>query len=109
MNFESYTLSLALQIGASLPGGRSGYALEYGPDSKMILPKDYREWVFLSSGLGMSYTQSATPNPNPGFDNDVRQSGSVPGKYLKTGAWPIRTVLILEACTRQDGQQSVHQ
>ena len=33
-------------------------ALEYTPDAKMILPKDYREWVFPSSDIGMSYSRS---------------------------------------------------
>ena len=44
-------------------------AIEYNSDGKMLLPKDYREWIFLSSGLGMTYTPSSTPNPNPNFDN----------------------------------------
>jgi Cu/Ag efflux protein CusF len=71
-------------------------ALEYTPDAKMILPKDYREWVFLSSGLGMSYSQSSTPNPNPGFDN-VFVNPEAYHAYLKTGTWPDKTVLILES------------
>jgi Cu/Ag efflux protein CusF len=84
----------AVLISASLLAAVAG-AVEYSPDAKMILPKDYREWVFLSSGLGMSYMQSATPNPNPGFDN-VFVNPEAYHAYLKTGMWPDKTVLILE-------------
>ncbi len=89
------SLVVALLIGSSLLAVAAS-ALEYGSDAKMILPKDYREWVFLSSGLGMSYAQSATPNPNPGFDN-VFVNPEAYHAYLKTGTWPDKTVLILEA------------
>lgn len=84
-----------LLVGASLLAAVAG-AQKYTPDGKMVLPKDYREWVFLSSGLGMSYTQSDSPNPNPGFDN-VFVNPEAYQAYKKTGAWPDKTVLILEA------------
>ena len=86
---------VALLICASLMAAVAS-AVEYGPDAKMILPKDYRQWVFLSSGLGMSYTQSSTPNPNPGFDN-VFVNPEAYQAFMKTGTWPDKTVLILEA------------
>jgi len=70
-------------------------AIEYSPNAKMLLPKDYREWVFLSSGLGMTYVPSATPNPNPNFDNVFVNSDAYQS-FLKTGTWPDKTVLILE-------------
>jgi hypothetical protein len=31
-------------------------AVEYRRDAKLILPKDYRQWVFLTSGIGMTYS-----------------------------------------------------
>ncbi len=43
--------------------------IQYTPDSKLRLPKDYREWIFLTSGLGMSYAPAAKDSPNPPFDN----------------------------------------
>ncbi len=32
---------------------------QYTGDNKLLLPADYREWIFLSSGLGMSYSAQA--------------------------------------------------
>ena len=40
----------------------------YTADGQLMRPMDYREWVYLSSGLGMSYTQSS-PRADPVFDN----------------------------------------
>lgn len=63
---------------------------------ELIRPGNYREWVFLSSGLGMTYGPSA---PAPGarlrFDN-VFVNPSAYREFLRTGGWPDGTVLILE-------------
>lgn len=70
-------------------------AVEYSRDAKMILPKDYRQWVFLSSGIGMSYTPSVGATANPPFEN-VFVNPEAYQSFLKTGTWPDKTVLILE-------------
>jgi Cytochrome P460 len=69
--------------------------IQYTPDSKLSLPKDYREWIFLTSGLGMSYAPAAKDSPNPSFDN-VFVNPSSYQSFLKTGTWPDKTVLVLE-------------
>ncbi|HYI94899.1 MAG TPA: cytochrome P460 family protein [Bryobacteraceae bacterium] len=63
---------------------------------ELVRPDDYREWIFLSSGLGMTYGPNA---PAPGaplrFDN-VYANPSSYREFVKTGKWPDGTVLILE-------------
>ena len=83
-------LLLALCLGTVLPG-------EYTKDGMMILPKDYREWVFLTSGLGMTYGPAGTADGggNPRFDN-VFVNPEAYKAFLRTGTWPDKTVLILE-------------
>jgi Cu/Ag efflux protein CusF len=71
-------------------------AIEYSPDAKMILPKDYRQWVFLSSGIGMSYLSGGAPATTPNFEN-VFANPEAYQAFLKTGTWPDKTVLILES------------
>lgn len=83
----------ALLIGASLLA-QTG-SLQYTADSKMILPKDYREWIFLTSGLGMSYAPGAKDPANPPFDN-VFVNPAAYQAFLKAGTWPDKTVLVLE-------------
>jgi hypothetical protein len=70
-------------------------APQYDADGRLVLPADYREWVFLSSGLDMSYSQlPAMPNGHM-FDNVfVPQSAYL--AFKKAGVWPDKTVLLLE-------------
>ena len=66
----------------------------YTADGQLMRPLDYREWVFVSSGLGMSYTQ-ASPRADPLFDN-VFVPRTAYRAFLDTGRWPNKTVLVLE-------------
>jgi len=68
-------------------------AQQYTKDAELVLPKDYRNWVFLSSGIGMTYSNQ--PASNPAFENVFVHPSALDG-FLKTGAWPDKTVLILE-------------
>ena len=63
---------------------------------ELLLPKDYRQWVFLSSGLGMTYGPAAQANPtDPLFDNVFVDPSSYRA-FLETGHWPDHTMFILE-------------
>jgi len=70
-------------------------SLRFTPKGEMLFPAQYREWVWLSSGLGMSYTQGAAENPEPKFDN-VFVSPAAYRTFVATGTWPSGTVLMLE-------------
>ncbi len=76
---------------AAGPSDSSPDGPHYVADGKLVLPADYREWVFLSSSIDMSY--NATPVHQ--FDN-VFAPRAAYRAFLKTGAWPDKTVLILE-------------
>jgi hypothetical protein len=67
---------------------------QYTPDAQLKFPADYREWVFLSSGSGMTYGPLARSGP-PQFDNVfVNPEGY--RAFLKTGHWPDKTTFVLE-------------
>src|SRR5215467_5706017 len=70
---------------------------QYTREGEMLLPANYREWVFLSSGLGMTYGPAGKTDAagNPRFDN-VFASPSAYRAFLRTGAWPDKTILIRE-------------
>ena len=67
--------------------------LSYTADGQMNFPENYREWVYLSSGLGMSYSKTAPDHPR--FDN-VFVNPTAYKAFLATGTWPDKTVLVLE-------------
>jgi hypothetical protein len=73
----------------------SSYAPEYTADAKLKLPENYREWVYLTSGLDMSYSSSSTPDHHM-FDNVFVNPASYK-KFQETGTWPDKTMLVLEA------------
>jgi Cu/Ag efflux protein CusF len=77
--------------GAS-PAGQAAPELH---DATMPLPKDYRKWVFLSSGLGMTYDPNGVAAANPLFDN-VFVNPEAYEWYVKNGTWPDKTVMVLE-------------
>ena len=56
--------------------------------------KQYREWVYLTSGLGMSYA-AGNSNDAPSFDN-VFVNPEAYRSFLANGTWPDKTVLVLE-------------
>jgi hypothetical protein len=70
---------------------------QYTADGMMRLPANYREWIFLSSGLAMTYGPAGKTNAqgNPRFDN-VFASPAAYRSFLKTGTWPDKTILVLE-------------
>lgn len=73
---------------------------EYSADGHLKFPERYREWVFLSSGLGMTY---GTPDPNQTqrFDN-VFVNPEAYREFLKTGRWPDKSVFVLEIRAAED-------
>lgn len=70
---------------------------KFTPDGQLVRPDDYREWVFLSSGLGMTYGPAAAANLNrtPLFDNVFVRPEAYKA-FLKTGRWPQHTMFVLE-------------
>jgi hypothetical protein len=66
------------------------------PQSDLPLPADYRDWMFLSSGLGMNYSPAAGAGPeNPPFQNVFVSRAGYQG-FLKAGIWPDGTTFVLE-------------
>jgi len=66
---------------------------QYTSDNKLLPPKNFREWIFLSSGLGMSYSPQ-------GADHQMFTNVFVPqwaySEFLKNGKWPDQTMFVVE-------------
>lgn len=70
-------------------------AARFDGEGRMLFPADYREWVFLSAGRGMSYSPVAAEQPAPPFDN-VFVDPAAYRHFGEHGTWPDGTVLVLE-------------
>ncbi len=82
--------------GSLLPyGQRTSEEPRYTSDGRMLRPDNYREWTWLSSGLGMSYSPQAAMAMSPSFDN-VFVNPAAYQAFVSTGKWPDKTVFVLE-------------
>jgi cytochrome P460 len=80
---------------------------QFTPDGQLMLPKNYREWVFLTSGLGMTYgSPDAAAAQEPRFDN-VFVTRAAYQSFVETGRWPDKTMLVLEVRT-SDSKASIN-
>ena len=65
---------------------------------KLVRPEGYREWIYLSSGLGMNY------NPMPG-SHEMFTNVFVPQwayrEFVASGKWPDKTWFVLEERDQQ--------
>ena len=86
---------LLLPLTAQQPAGPAGP--QFSANGELLLPANYREWTFLSSGLGMTYGPAAAENPDrfPMFDN-VFVNPAAYRSFLATGKWPSGTMFVLE-------------
>ena len=95
---------LALCSGALLCGATSATAPRaqpvtadeptYTADGRLQFPATYRKWVYLSSGLDMSYLPNALRRLST-FGN-VFANPKAYDAFVESGTWPDKTVLVLE-------------
>ena len=98
---------ILLILAALTLSAQSGDGPQFTAGGELGLPKNYREWVYLSSGLGMTYGPAQSADPvNPNFDN-VFVNPSSYRAFLDTGRWPDKTMFILEV-RRSRGKGSIN-
>ncbi|MGC2193525.1 MAG: cytochrome P460 family protein [Terriglobales bacterium] len=80
---------------------------DYNSSGQMKLPAQYREWVYLTTGFDMSYNPQLASMNHSMFDN-VFVNPEAYKKFLETGRWPDKTVMVLEA-RMAEGKGSINQ
>lgn len=70
------------------------YTPTYTKDGDLVPPLQYREWVYLTTGLDMSYIPKASSDMSM-FDN-VFVNPEAYRAFQATGTWPDKTVMLLE-------------
>lgn len=80
---------------------------EYTAQGQLKFPERYRDWVFLSSGFDMSYNPAAQSGDRHQFDN-VFVNPEAYQSFQQNGAWPDKTVLVLEI-RGAEGKGSINQ
>lgn len=83
------------QSAASVPPVSVARAARFTADGRLEFPDHYREWIFLSSGLDMRYTEEGG-NPGHSMFDNVFVDPRAYREFLRTGEWADGTVLVLE-------------
>ena len=85
---------------AKADGGKEWSTANEGPayteEGRLKYPQGYREWVFLSSGMDMSYSDRGDRMGHSMFDNVFAEPEAY-REFVRTGLWPDGTMLALEA------------
>jgi len=94
-------VAVLVALGLSLLGvkGQAGAQAELRDPklvqgNELVRPEGYREWIYLSSGLGMSYSARNQPS-EPQFTN-VFVTPEAYRQFIKSGTWPDKTLFVLE-------------
>ena len=67
----------------------------FAANGDMLPPANYREWIYVTSGIDMSYAPKADMANHSMFDN-VFVNPEAYRSFVATGTWPDKTVMVLE-------------
>lgn len=103
LRFVSLLVMCLVQFG--MVGGQSKsasavagavHAPSYTSDGRLLPQPDYREWIYLTSGLDMSYTAGGPSTGGHSTFDNVFVNPEAYRSYLQAGTWPDKTMLIIE-------------
>jgi len=114
VNAAKFALLLA-SLGCALYGFRQGATAggippdvpQYTSAGQLQFPAGYRDWVFLSSGMDMSYAKGVPSGDMHVFENVFVNDASYRA-FQTTGTWPDKTILVTEFRNAQ-GKGSINQ
>jgi hypothetical protein len=95
----SLVMALTMLLVAACPRLMAPVSASDGPvitaQKELKFPEQYREWVYLGSGVDMSYNPKEEVADHSMF-NTVFVNPSSYRAFIKTGTWPDGTALVLE-------------
>jgi len=80
----------------------------YNDKGDMLPLKDYREWIYLTSGIDMSYSPKAMDMQGQSVFDNVFVNPAAYSSFVATGTWPDKTVMVLEV-RRAKSKGSINQ
>ena len=80
----------------------------YTADGDLILPEDYRTWIFVGASLGLSYSEGAAEREGPGTFTNVYIQPQAYRYFMATGEFPEGTMLPMDIY-RPGSRESINQ
>ena len=94
--FVVLTSSLPRSVASAAPIQGVKGAPAYASNGDLLPPTNYREWIYLTSGIDMSYAPKAMGMSDHSMFDNVFVNPAAYKSFLATGTWPDKTVLVLE-------------
>ncbi|HTC50985.1 MAG TPA: cytochrome P460 family protein [Steroidobacteraceae bacterium] len=90
-------LTLPFLIATSAPAQTLAASQDpvYSAAGELVPPTQYREWIYLSTGLNMSYIKRLAGMGHDMFSN-VFVKPEAYREFQRSGIWPDKTMLVLE-------------
>jgi hypothetical protein len=79
----------------------------FSASGQLVRPPDYREWVYVTSGLGMTYGPEQVAEGRPPLFENVFVTRAGYREFMRSGTWPDQTMFILEI-RRADASVSIN-
>lgn len=89
------TLLMSQDVPKAAAGSNKSNAPEYTADGRLIFPENYREWIYLTTGMDMDYNPELADTDHSMFDN-IFVNPDAYKAFVATGTWPDKTILVLE-------------
>ena len=83
----------ALALSVALTAQQPVDGAQFVNNVNLIRPANYREWIFLGSGLGMTYANDPTGSTT--FSNVFVNPAAYRG-FMQSGSWPNGSIFVLE-------------
>ena len=103
MTLTSALCLLACGLAIFLTPHHAGRVMASSPDAPayagngdMLPPSNYREWIYLTSGIDMSYSPKTMGMGGMSMFDNVFVNPQAYRSFLATGTWPDKTVMVLE-------------
>jgi hypothetical protein len=91
-----WCIALCGWVAASSVSAQQPAAPAFTSAGQLVRPLDYRSWVFVTSGLGMTYGPAKPAEGQPPLFDNVFVTRESYNEFLRSGTWPDKTMFILE-------------
>jgi len=88
-------LLMAQDASKTATGVSGSNAPVYAADGRLVFPANYREWIYLTTGMDMDYNPDPSMAGHSMFDNVFVNPESYKA-FVSTATWPDKTMLVLE-------------
>lgn len=94
--FSLCVLLMAGDVSKAAPATTTSDVAAYTTDGKLVFPANYRQWIYLTTGMDMDYNPDVKMQTGHSMFDNVFVNPEAYRAFLATGTWPDKTELVLE-------------